>query len=253
MNKTLTDQQLIRYSRHIMLPAMDIQGQEKLWNSHALIVGVGGLGCAASQYLVAAGIGEITLVDDDNVELSNIQRQILHHQGDIGKSKCDSAKETLNQINSEVKINRLNKRLDATQLRTLLKTGVNIILDCSDNLKTRLMVNAICFAAKTPLIFGAAIRMEGQVSCFTMQNDDPCYQCLSHSNEERQLSCSESGVLSPLVGIVGAIQATECIKILANIGKPLSSRLLLIDALTMEFKEFMLAKNNKCQVCGDVG
>lgn len=251
--KALSDQQLMRYSRHIMLPSMDIDGQEKLFNSKVLIIGVGGLGCAVSQYLACSGIGQITLVDDDQVDNTNLQRQVLHTENSVGMNKCDSAKQSLQQLNSEITINTINHRLGWSELSDAVKQH-NVVVDCSDNLDTRNELNLCCFQNKTPLVSGAAIRMEGQVATYTMEQGQPCYQCLSTifgSNVfgEQTLTCSESGVLSPVVGVIGSLQATETIKLLANIGTVLSSRLLMFDASTMKFNEFKVMKNPACPVC----
>ncbi|WP_448210966.1 molybdopterin-synthase adenylyltransferase MoeB [Colwellia sp. MEBiC06753] len=246
--KELTRSQLMRYSRHIMLKSMDIDGQEKLWNSKVLIIGVGGLGCAVSQYLVASGIGEFTLVDDDAVDRTNLQRQVLHGEQDIGINKCQSAKYTLSQINSEVKINTIEQRLSGQALAKEIKQH-HLVLDCCDNKRTRNEINQYCFDHQIPLVSGAAIRMEGQVSVFDMQPTSPCYHCFSQQFGEQSLSCVEAGVLSPLVGMIGSMQAIEAIKLLANIGQPLAGKLLMIDAFDMNIQTFTLPKLNECPVC----
>ena len=232
-----------------MLKSMDIQGQERLWRSKVLVIGVGGLGCAASQYLAASGLGFITLVDDDVVDKTNLQRQILHTEATVGINKCLSAKAHLNQINSEITINTIEKRLTNRELQTAIQQH-DIVIDCCDNLETREQINAYCYALQTPLVSGAAIRMEGQVTVFDMAPTSPCYQCFSQHFGEQQLTCLEAGVLSPLVGMIGSIQAIEAIKVIASIGKPLSGKLLLVDALTMDVQTFKLAKIAKCKVCG---
>jgi len=254
--KPLSDDQLMRYSRHIMLPAMDIDGQEKLWNSKVLIIGVGGLGCAVAQYLACSGIGQLTLVDDDKVDKTNLQRQVLHTENNVGMNKCESAKQSLQQLNSEISINTIDHRLGWTELSDAVEKH-DVVVDCSDNLDTRNELNLCCFQSKTPLVSGAAIRMEGQVATYTMQDEQPCYQCLStifgsgdDRRGEQKLTCSESGVLSPVVGVIGSLQATEAIKLLAQVGQVLSSRLLMFDAATMKFNEFKVMKNPSCKVCG---
>ena len=244
----LSDSQLMRYSRHIMLPNMDIDGQELIWNSEVLIVGVGGLGCAVAQYLVASGLGTITLVDDDDVDKTNLQRQILFQESSVGNKKVLSAKQNLSVLNSEVTIHCIDKRLNDSELSQLVAQQ-DVVIDCTDNLTTRNQLNKACYDNQTPLISGAAIRMEGQVSTFTMKTNSPCYSCLSNMFGEQSLTCSEAGILSPVVGLVGCIQATECLKLLANIGETISHKLLLIDAMTMEFKEFKIAQHPQCQVC----
>ena len=246
--KPLSDQQLLRYSRHIMLPNMDIDGQEKLWNSKVLIIGVGGLGCAVAQYLACSGIGQLTLVDNDKVDKTNLQRQVLHTENNVGLNKCDSAKQSLQQLNSEITIDTHTIRLTGEVLLQTIQEH-DVVVDCSDNLTTRNELNLLCFKTKTPLVSGAAIRMEGQVATFTMDKDQPCYQCISSMFGEQELTCSESGILSPVVGVIGSLQATETIKLLVQIGEVLSSRLLMFDAVTMSFNEFKLNQNLTCSVC----
>mgnify|MGYP000524814842 FL=1 len=246
--KPLSDQQLLRYSRHIMLPNMDIDGQEKLWNSKVLIIGVGGLGCAVAQYLACSGIGKLTLVDDDKVDKTNLQRQVLHTENNVGLNKCDSAKQSLQQLNSEITIDTHTIRLTGEVLLQTIQEH-DVVVDCSDNLTTRNELNLLCFKTKMPLVSGAAIRMEGQVATFTMDKDQPCYQCISSMFGEQELTCSESGILSPVVGVIGSLQATETIKLLVQIGEVLSSRLLMFDAVTMSFNEVKLNQNLTCSVC----
>lgn len=247
-HRDLTDKQLMRYSRHIMLPQLDIDGQERIWNSRVLIVGIGGLGCAAAQYLASSGIGLLTLVDDDYVEQTNLQRQVLHYESAVGLKKVDSAKSTLTKINSDITINTYDYRLNETELNQEIREH-DVVLDCSDNLDTRNQLNRICFQNKTPLISGAAIRLEGQVSTFLMAETDPCYQCYSQLFGEQELTCSESGVLSPVVGLIGSIQATECLKIITGIGSTITSKLLVIDAMTMQFSSYNIPKNTDCPTC----
>ena len=247
--KQLTDGQLMRYSRHIMLPSMDIDGQEKLWNSKVLVIGVGGLGCAAIQYLAVSGIGELSIADDDEVDKTNLQRQVLHTENNVAMNKCDSAKLLLSQLNSEIKINTIKQRLTGETLSEQIQQH-DIVLDCTDSLMSRESINRHCFELKTPLISGAAIRMEGQVMSFSMDGTGPCYHCISGMFSEQTLTCSEAGVLSPVVGIIGAIQATEAIKTLCGVGRPLSNRLLMMDAASMQFNEFSVNKQNNCPVCG---
>lgn len=247
--KTLSDTQLMRYSRHIMLNEMDIDGQEQLYNSKLLIIGVGGLGCAAAQYLVASGIGEITLVDDDVVEKNNLQRQILHTEQSVGLTKCQSAKQQLQQLNSDIVINTIERRLDDNELLAQVSQH-NVVLDCTDNLTSRNAINQACFNVKVPLVSGAAIRFEGQVSVFSMQTNSPCYHCVSSLFGEQNLTCVDAGVLSPLVGMVGSMQAIETIKLLANIGTNLTGKLLMIDAKDMQINTFAVPKLPHCDVCG---
>lgn len=244
----LTDQEMLRYNRQIILRNFDFDGQERLKESSILIIGAGGLGCASSQYLAAAGIGKITLVDDDTVELSNLQRQVLHCDETIGEKKVISAKMALNRINPHCHIETLDKRLSDDELRTLI-TNHDLVLDGTDNVDTRNQLNRLCFESKTPLVSGAAIRMEGQVSVYTYQENEPCYQCLSNLFGQQALTCVEAGVMSPVVGIIGATQALEAIKVLANYGQPLISKLLMLDALSMSWREMNLAKMPNCSVC----
>lgn len=244
----LTDQEMLRYNRQIILRNFDFDGQERLKESSILIIGAGGLGCASSQYLAAAGIGKITLVDDDTVELSNLQRQVLHCDETIGEKKVISAKMALNRINPHCQIDILDKRLSDDELRTLIANH-DLVLDGTDNVETRNQLNRLCFEFKTPLVSGAAIRMEGQVSVYTYQENEPCYQCLSSLFGQQALTCVEAGVMSPVVGIIGATQALEAIKVLANYGQPLISKLLMLDALSMNWREMNLAKMPNCSVC----
>lgn len=250
VTKDLEYRQMLRFSRHIMLPEIEIEGQERLLNSHAVVVGLGGLGSAAAQYLAASGIGKLTLIDGDIVETTNLQRQVLHTECRVGQNKANSAKEALSAINSDLEIETLEIMADDELLKEFPSTP-SVILDCSDNLATRNRLNSFCYQNHIPLVCGAAIRFEGQLSIFTMEENTPCYGCLSHLFEEPELSCSESGVFSPLVGIVGAMQACEAIKICAGIGKSKVGQLMTIDTLTMEINTFTLPKQHNCSVCGN--
>jgi adenylyltransferase/sulfurtransferase len=250
MNKTLSTEQMMRYNRHIALPAMDIDGQEKLLNSHILVIGMGGLGCAVAPYLTAAGIGELTLIDDDTVDRHNLQRQVLFSEGSIGELKVDAAKRRLAELNSETHIQTVNTRVEEDTLAPLV-SAATLVVDCCDNLTTRNAVNTTCLQHKTPLVSGSAIRFEGQVASFSMQSDSACYGCLSQFFGEQQLSCTEAGVLSPLVGVIGTMQAVEAIKIAANIGQPLYSSLLLFDALHSDWQRMNLQKHPNCPHCSN--
>ncbi len=244
----MNDQQLLRYSRQIMLPQLDYDGQLKLLNSKVLIIGLGGLGSPVSLYLAAAGIGELRLSDFDDVDLSNLQRQIAHSQQRIGQKKVHSAACAIREINSDINIITLEQRLDKQQLTQQI-AEVDLVIDASDNFETRFAINAICVEQQTPLVSGAVIRFEGQVT--TILPTGPCYRCLYQNDDEDEAeSCSESGVLAPLPGIIGSIQATEAIKQLANIGEPLQGKLLLMDALTMEWRTLRYRKDPSCPVCG---
>lgn len=245
----LTDAETLRYNRQIVLKGFDFDGQEKLKASHALIVGLGGLGCAAAQYLAAAGIGSLTLLDFDTVSLSNLQRQTLHTDARIGMAKVASARIALEAMNPHVAITQIDRQLDDAALAPLI-SQCDVVLDCTDNVTTRDQLNRACFASKTPLVSGAAIRMEGQLSVFTYQPDEPCYRCLSRLFGENALTCVEAGVMAPLVGTIGSLQAMEAIKLLTGFGQVLRSRLLMFDAMTMQFREMKLMKNAGCEVCG---
>lgn len=246
----MNDQQLLRYSRQIMLPSVGLDGQEKLLGSQALIIGLGGLGSPAAMYLAAAGVGRLVLVDFDKVDLSNLQRQIIHNTPRIGSPKVDSAREVLEQLNPDCQVTTFDRQLNEQELLDQV-TSSDIVIECSDNFATRFAVNDACVAAGTPLVSGAGIRMEGQVSVFPGQPGSPCYRCLYGREAEVDETCSENGVLAPLVGIIGSIQATEAIKILTGIGTSLSGRLLLLDALHMEWQSLTLKADPACPTCGD--
>ncbi|MFC0321960.1 molybdopterin-synthase adenylyltransferase MoeB [Gallibacterium melopsittaci] len=239
MQIELTDHETLRYNRQIIMKSIDFDGQERLKGSKVLIIGLGGLGCAASQYLAAAGIGELMLVDFDTVALSNLQRQVLHNDTRIGLAKVDSAKQTLSELNPLIQINTINAQLNNQELSDLI-THYDLVLDCTDNVETRNQLDLLCEQQKKPLISGAAIRMEGQVSVFTYQPNTPTYRDLSQLFGENVLSCVEAGVLSPIVGVVGSIQALEAIKVLLNIGTSLCGRLLMIDGLNMQIRTINL-------------
>lgn len=246
----MNDAQLLRYSRHIMLPQVDIAGQQKLLDSTVLILGMGGLGSPVAMYLAAAGVGHIVIADYDHVEISNLQRQIIHRESSVGQSKVDSAKHALEAHNSEIKVTTISEKLDKTSLAQWLKS-VDCVVDGTDNFAARFLINEVCVKSKTPLVSGAAIRFEGQVSVFMNTEDSPCYQCLyPDTGEELEQTCSENGVLAPVVGIIGSIQATEVLKVLMNIGKTLQSRLLIIDAYTMEWRTLKLKRDPGCSICG---
>lgn len=248
----MNDNQLLRYSRQIMLPQIDIEGQQKLLAANVLIVGTGGLGSPAAIYLAAAGVGNIAIYDNDVVDLSNLQRQIAHHTADIGIDKVISTRQTLNQLNPEVEIKAVKQRLEGDQLE-LEVMRANVVLDCSDNFSTRFAINNACVKHQTPLVSGAAIRFEGQVTVFTPgQNNSPCYNCLYTSDGEELQNCATNGVIAPITGIVGCIQALEAMKLIMNIGEALSGRLLLLDGLTMEWNTMRLRKNPKCPTCGNL-
>lgn len=245
----MNDDQLLRYSRQILLPEIDHDGQEKLLASSVLIIGMGGLGSPAAMYLAAAGTGRITIVDHDQVELSNLQRQIVHQMGDIGRDKVESAAETLSQLNPECRITAIGHKLDEAGLMEQVAQA-DVVLDCSDNFETRFAVNRACVTHGKPLVSGAAIRWEGQVAVFHASGGAPCYRCLYGESGEPEDTCTNTGVLAPVVGIVGSIQAVEAIKVLTGAGQPLVGKLLIMDALTMQWRSMKLKKDPDCPVCG---
>ena len=246
----MNDEQLLRYSRQIMLPELDIDGQEKLGGASVLIIGLGGLGSPAAIYLAAAGIGEVTLVDEDVVDLSNLQRQIVHREASIGEPKVASAENTIKQISSETKITTIATRLRGDQLLETV-SHVDVVVDATDNFESRYEINDACLSTQTPLVSGAAIRMEGQVAVFDpRKSDSPCYRCLYEEGDNETLNCADNGVLAPVVGIIGTIQAMEAIKIISGIGKTLCGHVLYMDAKRMEWRRLKLLKNPQCLSCG---
>lgn len=249
----MDDQQLLRYSRHILLPEIDIAGQEKLIRSSAFILGAGGLGSPAALYLAASGIGKLVICDHDQVDLTNLQRQILHNTASIGKSKADSAKNTLQHINPQIKIIPLSEYATPDLLHKEIGE-VDIVVDASDNFSARHLLNQACLIHRKPLISGAAVRFSGQVTVFNFRQDNsPCYHCLfPDSGESDDPECAVMGVFSPLTGIIGCIQAAETIKVLLEIGETLHGRLLLLDGLTMRFRSFTLSKDPHCPACDSV-
>ncbi|HBK4768678.1 TPA: molybdopterin-synthase adenylyltransferase MoeB [Serratia liquefaciens] len=244
----LTDAEALRYNRQIILRGFDFDGQEKLKAARVLIVGLGGLGCAAAPYLVAAGVGHLTLVDFDTVSLSNLQRQILHRDARIGMAKVESARIELSAINPHAQIETVDGQLDDDQMAAQI-AACDLVLDCTDNVATRNLLNRLCHAQRKPLVSGAAIRMEGQLSVFTYQPGEPCYRCLSRLFGDNALTCVEAGVMAPLVGTIGTLQAMEAIKLLTQYGQPLTGKLLMFDAMTMQFREMKLPKEPQCEVC----
>lgn len=244
----MNDQQLLRYSRQIMLPDIDIEGQEKLLAATVLIVGLGGLGSPVAMYLAAAGVGHLVLADFDQVDLSNLQRQIAHTTNRIGENKAQSAAKTLRELNPDLQITCVETIMDDAALEKWIGL-VDLVLDCTDNFQTRFAINRLCVAAKVPLVSGAAIRLEGQVSVFDPRNSlSPCYACL-YSDVNDDLTCAANGVAAPLVGIIGATQALEAIKLICGFGSSLAGRLLLLDARHMQWREMKLSKDPLCPVC----
>ena len=248
----LSDDELLRYDRQIMLPQIDIEGQQKLLNSKVLLFGAGGLGSPVAMYLAAAGVGELTIVDPDTVDISNLQRQILHHTDDLGKDKVTSAQNTLSAINSQTNIRVINKVLKSIKLTEEIQKA-DVVVDATDNFESRFAINSACVERKKALVTGAAIRFEGQVAVFNMHDDSACYQCLfpnlDSNSSELEESCAETGILGPVTGLIGSIQAIEVTKILVGIGQTLSNKLLLVDALNMEWHSVKINKDPKCAVC----
>jgi adenylyltransferase/sulfurtransferase len=248
----MNDDQLLRYSRQIMLPSIGIEGQERLLDARVLIIGLGGLGSPAAMYLAAAGLGTLVLVDFDQVDLTNLQRQIIHTTVRIGESKVASARETLQALNPECRVDSIAKRLDEAELKQQIEEA-DLVLDCSDNFTTRFTINKACYETGTPLVSGAAIRMEGQISVFSGEPGGPCYHCLYPDEGEMDETCSANGVLAPLVGVIGSLQAVEAIKQLTGAGTTLHGRLLLLDALEMEWRTLRLTADPACPVCAATG
>lgn len=246
----MNDDQLLRYSRHILLDEIGIEGQARIISAHALVIGAGGLGSPAALYLASAGIGRLTLADADTVDLTNLQRQILHTQDRIGQQKAISGRTALAQINSDVAVEPLVERLAGERLETLIGEA-DIVLDCSDNFATRHAVNRACVRHRTPLVSGAAIRFSGQLSVFDVRQENaPCYHCLFPEGEAiEETRCAIMGVFAPLTGIIGSMQAAEALKVIAGAGVPAVGRLLLLDGLTMEWRSVKFGKNPQCAVC----
>lgn len=244
----LTDLELERYSRQLLLPQFDVAGQLALKNARVLIIGLGGLGSPAAMYMAAAGAGTLVLVDDDVVDASNLQRQVVHCERRLGMAKVASAKQQLAALNSLINIECMAVRLEGDALEQQVARA-DIVLDCSDNFATRCAINAACVNSQTPLVSGAAIRFEGQVAVFNQSQESPCYQCLYGLLGEQNLSCSQAGVLSPVVGVIGAYQALEAIKVLAGVGETMTGRVQFFDGLKAQWREFKLKKDKACMVC----
>lgn len=244
----LTRAQLLRYSRHVMLPNFDLIGQERLLASRVLVIGMGGLGCAVAPYLVGSGVGKLTLVDDDVVDGHNLPRQTLYQPDDIGVAKVVAARQRLLSMTADTDITTIAQRADAELMLTLVQQH-DVVVDCCDNLVTRNAINAACVKAEKPLVSGAAIRYEGQLSVFLNQQHGPCYQCFSLLFGEQQLSCMESGILAPVVGVIGSMQAVETLKLIAQVGEPVAAQVLLYDGLHGDWQKFKLSRHPQCPVC----
>jgi adenylyltransferase/sulfurtransferase len=245
----MTDDELLRYSRQILLPEFDIAGQERLLQSRVLIVGLGGLGSAAAMYLAAAGVGRLTLVDFDTVDLSNLQRQIIHRTVGMGRLKVESARDTLLALNPLIEVIPIPRALDEAELLQQVEQA-DVVVDACDNLSTRLAINAACVRASVPLVTGAAIRLEGQVLVWRPGGEGACYRCLYRDPEVTAETCAQTGVLAPVVGVIGSLQAVEAIKVLTGMGETLDGRLLLLDAARMEWRTMKVPRWPECPVCG---
>jgi molybdopterin-synthase adenylyltransferase len=250
MNDGLSDDQLLRYSRHILLDELGVEGQQRLLESHALVIGAGGLGSPVALYLGTAGVGTLTLVDHDTVDLTNLQRQIAHNLARVGTPKVSSAAQSIAAINPEVRVITFQERADAARLDELVR-GADVVVDCSDNFQTRHAVNAACVAHRKPLVSGAAIGFDGQISVYdTRDAGNPCYACLFPPDATyEEVRCATMGVFAPLVGIIGTMQAAEALKLLAGVGSSLAGRLQMLDARSMEWNEIRLGRQLGCPVC----
>ena len=247
----MNDAQLLRYSRHILLPQIGIEGQQKLLDAHVLVIGVGGLGSPVAMYLAASGVGRLTLVDPDTVDLTNLQRQIVHTTETVGRPKIASAAQQLKALNPDVRITGIEGKLEGEALLEQVRQ-VDVVVDGSDNVPTRFAVNAACVRARTPLVSAAVTRFEGQVAVFRAdQPGGPCYRCLYEETGEAGEACVQFGVLAPVAGLVGTLQATETVKLIMDIGDTLAGRLLILDALHMEWRTLKLARDPRCPVCGN--
>ena len=246
----MDDRQLLRYSRHILLDDIGVEGQEKLLAAHALITGAGGLGSPVALYLASAGVGRLTLVDDDTVDLTNLQRQIAHTEARVGQPKVTSAHAAIAAINPDIQVTTVAQRADDALLQQLV-TDADVVLDCTDNFATRQALNRACVAARKPLVAGAAIGFDGQVSVYDLRQDDsPCYACVfPPSQTVEEVRCATMGVFAPVVGLIGTVQAAEALKLLCGIGQPLVGRLLMLDSRRMEWTELRLQRQPGCQVC----
>lgn len=246
----MNDNQLLRYSRHILLPQISYEGQDKLVHSHALVVGAGGLGSPVALYLAASGVGTLTICDFDVVDLTNLQRQIIHTTPSVGINKAVSAQQSIYEINPEVMVKTIQKKSTEDDFAALVAQA-DVVIDCSDNFATRYTLNRLCVKLKKPLVSGAALGFEGQITVYDMRSDtSPCYHCLFPDNgEDTDLRCATNGVFAPLVGMIGTTQAAEALKLLMGIGESLQGRLLLLDALAMEWRTIKLSKDPACSVC----
>jgi adenylyltransferase/sulfurtransferase len=247
----MNDQQLERYSRHVLLSQLDYDGQQSLLDANVLILGLGGLGSSAAQYLAGSGMGRLTLLDPDVVELSNLHRQVVHNESTLNMNKAHSAKQQLSQLNSSIVIEALDGLLDEAQLLKRIETA-DVVLDCTDNSAARMRHNRLCVQGKTPLVSAAAIRFEGQLMVVDpRQAGSPCYQCVYPDLSAQQDTCSSSGILAPVVGLMGVMQALEAIKLIAKIGSPSTGKLISFDGLDLSMRTFNVSQNNNCPVCAE--
>ncbi|WP_322103667.1 molybdopterin-synthase adenylyltransferase MoeB [Paraburkholderia sp. J41] len=248
----MNDDQLLRYSRHILVDEIGIEAQQRFLDAHAIIVGAGGLGSPAAMYLAASGVGTLTLVDDDNVDLTNLQRQILHDTACVGRPKVESGREAIARLNPEVKVRALQTRIDDAWLDAQVP-GASVVLDCTDNFATRHAINRACVKHGVPLVSGAALRFDGQISTFDLRGEaSPCYACVFPEDQPfEEVACSTMGVFAPTVGIIGAMQAAEALRVIGGIGEPLVGRLMMLDSLRMEWNTMRIARQPDCPVCGE--
>jgi adenylyltransferase/sulfurtransferase len=248
----MNDQQLLRYSRQIMLPEVEIAGQQNLLDARVLIIGMGGLGSPVALYLAAAGVGALVVSDFDEVDTSNLQRQIAHGEADVGRLKVDSAKEAIKAINPDCQVITVPDKLTGAQLMQQVILN-DLVVDCSDRFSTRFEINRYCVETKTPLVSGAAIQFGGQLAVFDARQDDsPCYRCLYEESDDEELRCAENGVIAPLVGVIGSMQALETIKLLSGAGETAVGRLLAFDGLNSQWRSMKLSKDPECPVCSSL-
>ncbi|MFT7688077.1 MAG: molybdopterin/thiamine biosynthesis adenylyltransferase [Candidatus Azotimanducaceae bacterium] len=244
----MKDEELLRYSRQVMLPEIEIAGQEKLLASRVLIIGLGGLGSPIALYLAAAGVGHLLIADDDKVELSNLQRQIIHGTKNIGQYKTDSAIESILDLNPNTRVTNVDTRFTAASLKEAAK-DIDLIIDATDNFESRVVINRVSIETKTPVIYGAAIRLEGQILVYDAKDDSPCYECLYRNMDDKQLNCAENGVAAPIVGIIGTMQAMEAIRLLVGIGESAAGYLHVFDGKEMNWQKLKLPKSPNCPSC----
>jgi molybdopterin/thiamine biosynthesis adenylyltransferase len=248
----MNDDQLLRYSRHILVDEIGIEAQQRFLDAHAIVVGAGGLGSPAAMYLAASGVGTLTLVDNDTVDLTNLQRQIMHGTASVGRPKVASGSEAIARLNPEVKVNAVQARIDDAWLDAHVR-GATVVLDCTDNFATRHAINRACVAHGVPLVSGAALRFDGQISTFDFRDPaSPCYACVFPEDQPfEEVACATMGVFAPTVGIIGAMQAAEALRVIGGIGEPLVGRLLMLDSLRMEWTTMRIARQRDCPVCGE--